>query len=381
MTARSPEAPAYTLFKMDISYFSGKLEGYLRCKGLGYAAIEVDDATFQTVFDATGVRKVPALRLADGRWLFDTTPTIAWLEQAHPAPAFVPQDPALAFVALLVEDYADEWLWRPAMWWRWEPVATRHALGRRVAENLDFPLLPRAVVARLFPLRQRRLWLWGDGMHRGNADAIRNLYLDELDFLESVLAQQPFLLGSRPSMADFGYFGPMFRHFGNDPDPAEIMRRRAPAVYQWLARIWRGRRPAFDTPPQWHWPTHGADGPDWSPLLRRLLGDYLPYLRANAEAYRDGRRRFDWQGQSLSLRGSRTHRYRVWCHQQLQRCYRALADADQARVNALFAPIGDLRAAMAVEAIDAGLDAQLTLPRESGGHTPTWRTRWFGEPR
>jgi hypothetical protein len=29
----------------------------------------------------------------------------------------LPQDSALRFLALLMEDYGDEWLWRPWMWW------------------------------------------------------------------------------------------------------------------------------------------------------------------------------------------------------------------------------------------------------------------------
>jgi hypothetical protein len=31
--------------------------------------------------------------------------------------------------------------------------------------------------------------------------------------------------------------GPMLRHFGQDPTPADIMRNRAPGVYEWVARM------------------------------------------------------------------------------------------------------------------------------------------------
>jgi hypothetical protein len=30
----------------------------------------------------------------------------------------IPLDPLVAFVSRLVEDYADEWMWRPAMHYR-----------------------------------------------------------------------------------------------------------------------------------------------------------------------------------------------------------------------------------------------------------------------
>ena len=64
-------------------------------------------------------------------------------------------------------------------------------------------------------------------MTKDNSDAVRDMYF-EVEFLEAVFAKQAFILGSHPSAADFGYFASMFRHFGNDPDPAEIMRARAP---------------------------------------------------------------------------------------------------------------------------------------------------------
>ena len=47
----------------------------------------------------------------------DTIPMIAWFESEGLNPGedvrtIFPEDPALNFAALLIEDYADEWLWR-----------------------------------------------------------------------------------------------------------------------------------------------------------------------------------------------------------------------------------------------------------------------------
>lgn len=375
MTTPSSKVPTYTLYKMDISYFSGKLECYLRSKGIPYEPVEVGARAFARIHAATGVKKVPAIELADGRWLFDTTPTIEWLETQQPTPCFRPPDPALAFVATLIEDYADEWLWRPAMWWRWEPMPSRLALGRRIAESVALPGVPKAAFAHFFAWRQRRIWLWGDGVDRGNATAVRNLYLEELDLLEAVLQRQPFLLGDTPSVADFGYCGPMFRHFGNDPDPAEFMRRRAPNVAEWLARLWNG--PQAARTPRWRWP----DAPEWQALWARIAGDYLPYLHANALAFRDGRRRFDWQGASMGFRRTITHYYRVACRRQLQQAYDELDAAARERVDALFAPHGGLAALHADGAVDPGGAAMPVLPVRAGAHRQPWRIAVFGQPR
>lgn len=37
-------------------------------------------------------------------------------------------------------------------------------------------------------------------------------------------------------LADIAFMGPMFRHFSQDPDPAEIMRQQAPAVAERVQR-------------------------------------------------------------------------------------------------------------------------------------------------
>ena len=55
---------------------------------------------------------MPLVELLDGRFMTDTTPMIAWFEAQHPEPPVIPRDPLLAFASRLLEDYAEEWLWR-----------------------------------------------------------------------------------------------------------------------------------------------------------------------------------------------------------------------------------------------------------------------------
>ncbi|MEN8719166.1 MAG: glutathione S-transferase family protein [Oceanococcaceae bacterium] len=372
--APGPAAP-WTLYKMDVSYFSGKLEAYLRYKRIAYTAVETDAAGLDAIHAAVGVKKVPVLVNAAGDWLLDTTPTMAWLEEQYPAHPTLPEDPALRFVALLIEDYADEWLWRPAMWWRWVPRASQLALGRRIADGVQLPGVPRTLVAHYFAWRQRRTWLWNDGLRRADADGVRDLYHQELALMSAVLREQPFLLGDAPSVADYGYFASMYRHFGNDPDPAEIMRREAPEVYSWTARMWHP--PAPVPKPQWRWPESTA----WQALWQRIGGDYLPYLAANAQAWADNKRRFDFQGCSLRLAGTVTHRYRVWCRHQLLRQFRALSADDQQRVAGLIGDQpgwDDLRSG---PLIDPQLDNLYALPKRHGQHRQTLSQRLFGQPR
>ena len=124
--------PPHHLYGAKISYFTGKLEAYLRYKEIPFEFVPLGPRHMARVRKETGASQMPALELPDGRWLTDTTPTIGWLETQHPEPAVIPADPLQAFVSRLVEDYADEWMWRPAMHYRWSYTADARALSRSI---------------------------------------------------------------------------------------------------------------------------------------------------------------------------------------------------------------------------------------------------------
>ncbi len=363
---------------MDISYFSGKLEAYLRYKEIPHHAIECDSLdVLQKVGRKTGIQKVPAIEMDDGNWLCDTTPAIQWLESRHPDKPVFPSDPALRFIALLIEDYGDEWLWRPAMWWRWVPKASRVTLGRRItkiySKHLAIPL------GCYFGHRQLREWLWDDGVDKHNSDDVRDMLFRELEFLEPLFEQQPFMLGSHPSIADFGYFGSFFRHFSNDPISAEVMRRRGPNTYEWVARLWNIKQSKLNQNIMWHWPSAAY----WQPLLERIALDYLPYLYQNALAYRNGKKRFDYRGKNLRFGQTVTTHYRVWCRQELQREFSLLTSEDKERVSDLFAPFGGIAALHQDGVVDSGMGKQFKMPidPESVKHKPGFLARYYGQPR
>jgi len=46
---------------------------------------------------------------------------------------------------------------------------------------------------------------------------------------------------------------------------------------------------------------------DWAPILREVGSTYLPYLCANAEGWRAGRRRHDAEIQGVPFRGRKVH--------------------------------------------------------------------------
>ena len=343
----------------EVSYFTGKLEAVLRFKELPYQRIAQSPGRY--LERTTGVAQVPGVQLADDRWMTDTTPIIAWLDERYPEPNVIPHEPVVAFFSRLLEDYADEWLWRPAMHYRWDYDLDAHHLSRFLADELggDTPL-PGFVLRHFIRGRQRTLFTRGDGVGPATWDHVEKIYVDSLVHLRASLKTRPYLLGDRPSLADFGFFGPMFRHFGHDPTGSSIMRETAPEVYEWVARIWNAR--ASQTQGE----LLGEVPADWGPILDSIGSAYLPYLCANAEAWKAGHSHFDVEIEGAPYRRIRTARYRVWCLEELRRHFGELTEPDQHEARTCLEAHGCWAPLWRVENLESGIDPQREAPFSPG---------------
>ena len=132
------------VYGSKISYYTGKFETYLRYRSIPYASLPTV-AHSRKLIEGVGIVQMPVVRVADGRWMTDTTPMIAWLENQQDDPTIYPADPALSFIALLIEDYGDEWLWRAAMHYRWSFRRDR----QHAAEFLQGGIRAGALLKRL----------------------------------------------------------------------------------------------------------------------------------------------------------------------------------------------------------------------------------------
>jgi glutathione S-transferase len=344
------------------SYFTGKLEGYLRYKEIPYRLLPMTADYFNRIVpENTGAQQMPAVELPDGRWMTDTTPMILWFEQAYPRFPILPADPVQAFLCRLIEDYADEWLWRPAMHYRWSYPHGRQFRGTYLVDELFTEVrLPAFLKRWWIRRRQKTHFVDGDGVTPATRHHVERGYLHLLDLLETTFRARPFVFGGRPTLADIGLFGPLFRHFSQDPDPAAILRERAPAVNEWVARLWntRGSRPGGEL-------EEGVPG-DLLPLLAEICQTHLPNLAANAAGWQAGRETFD-----VTLQGTRyvdipISRYRVWCLEQLQSGCSALErDAGEA-VRRLLEAQGGWDALWRIADPRSGHDPDRSAPFGSG---------------
>ena len=321
---------------LDLSYFTGKLEAYLRAKGIDYELREMTTGSFRACGKATGFLQMPQVEMPDGLWLTDSSLIIRYFEEKSASPEITPKDPSTRFISRLVEDFGDETLWRPALYYRWAFADDARLMSGRLARGMlrDLPL-PFFIRRQIILRRQQSVYLKKDGVTPSNSAAIEALYGEVLAAMEQALSAHPFVMGARPTDADFGLFGSMFRHFFSDPTPAKIMRERAPKTLAWVARLWAltpadcASEAVIETVPA-----------SLAGLLRLVVKSHLPYLAANAKVVADGSSSVSFvdYGAEFSVPASP---YRAWCLAELQREFQALSTDAQTTVGLL---LGDANA-------------------------------------
>jgi glutathione S-transferase len=256
----------YRLYSWEHSYFSGKVRAYLRFKqsqaalGSGFEDIlATPDLIAGRLTPRSGSGAVPQLEAPDGTWIQDSSDIIDYCEAAHPEAPICPDPrsaPRQRLAAYLIELLADEWIVVPAFWQRWffsedgrEPshrgfneqqwgaVLAAGAAGsaRRLAgagffEHVfgisDTRRHPKGVYAGLVHLGcdARTERAWQASQHK------------LLGYLEAHFADHDFVLGGRPSLADYGLLGPLYAHLYRDAVPGFALRTYFPLVCEWVER-------------------------------------------------------------------------------------------------------------------------------------------------
>lgn len=267
----------FTLIGSPASYFTGKVRGYLRWKGVDFTELASSQAVYRDIIlPRIGWPVIPVVLTPDGTALQDSAEIIDHFEAARAEPSTYPVGAVQKLAALLFQLYGDEWLILPAMHYRWTyneawiygefgrtsaPDATpaeQVEIGREVGQRF------RGFVPLL-------------GITPETIPGIEAAYEAFLADFSAHLSVQPFLLGTRPSIGDFGLLGPLYAHLLRDPASGAIMRRLAPRVADWVERCHNPEPGAGEFLP-------GDACPETlAPMLRRQAEEQLPFLAATAD--------------------------------------------------------------------------------------------------
>jgi glutathione S-transferase len=263
----------YTLYGGELSLYTGKARAYMRFKNLNWKEKIANRDVYKTIIlPKIGAPIIPVLETAQGEYIQDTTDIIDFLEARHPEFSVYPETPLQRLVALMLEFYGDQWLTIPAMHYRWTKLDEQYDFVMSEFGRLSAPdaTLDEQIVIGEKTSRPFRGSVFALGITEATIPEIESVYLEFLDQLNLHFADHDYLLGSRPSIGDFGFIGPLYAHLGRDPVPKALMQDRAPNVYAWVERM---------NAPQ---PLSGQFLPDDAipdtllPVLATLCRDQLP---------------------------------------------------------------------------------------------------------
>jgi glutathione S-transferase len=232
-----------TLYGTPLSLYTGRARSYLIKAGLDYRETTPTTRHYlENVAPLTGGRQsMPTIELADGRVIRDGVAIVDHFE-AESGNSFSPTSPKQSILSRLFDVIGAEGLLRPAMHYRWNFPE----------QNLDFLRFHFQSVMPKGPDREQKADAAADRMRAAcmgfgavpdTFEVVEALYLELLEKLNAHFARQPYLLGGKPCIGDFGMIAPLYGHLGRDPKPLSLMQAHAVRLFRWVERM---NRPELD---------------------------------------------------------------------------------------------------------------------------------------
>lgn len=306
----------FRLYGAELSPYSVKVRSYLTFKNAAFEWLPRSNARQEEFGRYAKLPLIPLVVDANERVLQDSTPIIETLEAELDGQSIVPSDPAVAFLAALIEDYADEWLNKAMFHYRWSYPADQESAANRIAAMIFEGAPPEGAVDNVRTRMIGRLHYVGSSPE--SAPLIEASFTRAVSIFDRMLAKRPYLLGGRPSLADFGVAGQLAQ-LASDPTPGAVIRAQAPNVVKWLERM---QKPQVEG----EFASFADLKDDVAELLSvEIAGAYLPWMAANADAVAR-----DAGGVSLELGGipftQKPQRYAAKALSELRRKRQAVTD-------------------------------------------------------
>lgn len=216
----------------------------------------------------------------------DSTPLIRRFEKEYSGRSIIPENPVLAMLNDMLEDFGDEWLTKAMFHYRWAFQADVDKAGsilplwaRTNATDEEIAPLSKYISERQI---ERLSYV---GSNAVTAPVIEAGYRRFLKLLSAHLSGSAFLFGDRPASADFALYGQLTCLALFDPTPMAICVKEAPRVYAWVEYMedLSGVEPSSED-----WVQPEALGQTFHALISEFGRVYAPYLLANADAVAAG---------------------------------------------------------------------------------------------
>ena len=351
----------YTLWGTPHSLFAGKARSYLLKKRVPFIELLASDQRFMNeIVPQVGHMVIPVVETPEGELIQDTTAIIDHIEARTAEPVLNPPGPVQQVVAHFLDAFGSNYLMPAAMHYRWsyraeQELFLRTEFARAVPTQLPYD--QRLAMAGAI-MDKFNGFLPNLGVTDESAPAIEAAYEELLHVLEAHFRIYPYLLGGRPSRADFGMIAPLYAHLARDPVPASLMRTSAPNVARWTERMNVAEIADCEYPQATGYPADDGIPETLEAVLRTAFEQWGPGITADAACLNAwiagladaapgtvvslggkrqvhphvGRIEYDWRG--IKLRRA-SHIHSLWQLQRAQDAARELSGDSAALLAAL----------------------------------------------
>ncbi|MEM7542809.1 MAG: glutathione S-transferase family protein [Pseudomonadota bacterium] len=280
----------YVLWAMNSSYYSAQLRSYLIKKRINYVEINPSHPEYNDrVVPRVGHFTLPIIETPHGEIIADSIEAIEYFEKRFPENAMIPQNKVMAGLAWLIHNCASERHFLTAVYERWKTTKEnrQYALGE-FCRSLE----TKAVIDAKRKAGKEKLageLLAEMATKHVEAAGISDRsdeYLAMYELLNVHFLDYPYVLGGRPSIADFGLVAFLYAHVGRDPSSSSVLKLKAPALYRWIETM---NRAVIVDPEVWYVaPDFFSDNelPETlTALTQMLVSHHAPELRATIAAY------------------------------------------------------------------------------------------------
>jgi hypothetical protein len=243
----------------------------------------------------------------------------------------------LAFINDLLEDYGDEWLNKAMFHYRWyyqDDITTAGKILPRWSNNGASEDELSQYGSYISDRQISRLYVVGS--NDTTAPVIEASYLRFLKIFDQLLQRHRFVLGDRPSSADFAIYAQLTQLAKFDPTPMKLCLDLAPRVHAWTDIVDDlSGQPAADD----GWIEPDGIREHLGELLSEVGRVYIPALLANNAAIDAGRDQMDTtiDGQPWT---QPTFPYQAKCLQTLRHRYFSLDRVERDGVDTVLAGTG-----------------------------------------
>lgn len=274
----------HALYTMQNSPYSDKIRALLRYKKIEVVEhVQNAETRFSVLQARTGKTMVPVVITPDDEAMNDSTAIAAYLETAFPEPPTRWEDPETDTVAMLLEDYADEWLVRIMLASRWyhpKDAAQNAAIiacgMTHGVPGLDFQRaasdFPPSIIATLPKM----------GATPENAEDWYAMLPRVLGLVDTALSRSLFLTGAAPHQVDFAFYGQL-NQIRRDPTGSAWIAEAPRRIREWLERLEAAYTGRLETAISALDDLSGLQG-----LVEEMASTYLRMQVANALALEDG---------------------------------------------------------------------------------------------